>query len=147
MTLKKPMKLAVAFYIENKKGEFTAIKRLPDDESLPDVWGLSAASLRGGEDYEQAVKRGASEKLGIKVNKMQFVGEDEIERPKYFLKLREYRILGYENKPNLQGGDKYYAKFAWQKDPEIFRKAAEKGSLCSRIFLRNRGLWDGEEKK
>ncbi|MCL2280309.1 DUF6311 domain-containing protein [Candidatus Saccharibacteria bacterium] len=136
-------KKAVAYYIKDKDGNFTAIKRLKDDESLPNVWGLSAASLYSGESFRVAVRRGAKEKLGVEVGKMKFVGEMEIAREGYDLRLREYQILDYKNEPKLQG-QKFYAQFAWQKNPKILCKAAEQGSLCSRIFLKNLGLWDDD---
>ena len=134
-------KKAVAYYIKDKDGNFTAVKRLKDDESLPNVWGLPAASLRSGESFRMAVRRGAKEKFGVEVGKMRFVGEMEIARGGYDLRLREYQILDYKNEPKLQG-QKFYAQFAWQKNPEVLCKAAEQGSLCSRIFLKNLGLWD-----
>lgn len=136
----KPTKLAVAFYIEDD-GKFTAVKRNDDDQSFPGVWGLPAGSLQNSEDFEAAVRRAAKTKLGIDVGSMRFEGEMEIEREKYFTRLREYRIIDFSGVPTLQNGNEYYAELTWQSDPEIFREPAKQGALCSRIFLKNRAKW------
>ncbi len=138
--MKKPIKKAVAFYIENEQGEFSAVLRCEDDESLPNVWGLAAATLKEDETEEKAVMRAAKDKLGIITNEMVFTGSDKLEREDYFLELSEYHIVSYSGKPALQGGKQYYAKLAWQSNPNILQEAASKGSLCSRIFLRNHSL-------
>lgn len=145
---RKPTKYAAAIYVENEWGEFTAVKRLENDESLPGVWGLPAGSLRSGEDFEAVAKRVAREKLGLEAKRVEFEGEMEIERENYNLKLREYRIVDFDGTAVLQEGDKYYAELAWQKDPKILCEGARKGGLCSRIFLKNRGIgWGAEEEK
>ena len=145
-TKNRPIKKAVAYYIKNENGDFTAVKRLNSDESLPGVWGLPAASLREKETFRMAVQRGAREKLGMEILKMKFVGEMEIARENYDLHLREYQILEYENEPNLQQEQTFYAQFKWQKNSKILREAAEKGSLCSRIFLKNLKLWHEKDQ-
>ncbi|MFO0970864.1 MAG: class I tRNA ligase family protein [Candidatus Saccharimonadales bacterium] len=138
--LKRTKKQAVAYYIENEAGEFTFVKRLADDDSLPNVWGLAAASLRGGETLEEAVKRGAKEKLGIDVEQVEFEGKKEISRIGYDLELSEYKITKFTGEVKLQGGSTHYANLQWSKDPAILKDAADRGSLCSRIFLENRNL-------
>lgn len=144
----KPVKEAVAFYALNSQKEFLCVKRADDDDSLPGVWGLPAASLREGEAQEDAVIRAAQDKLGVKVEIAQYTGDDSQDRGSYVLHLCEYEVKIFEGKPSTLNSDptaSSYAAVQWSSNPEILREAADKGSSCSRIFLRNLGLWPNGE--
>ena len=52
------------------------VRRPEDDESLPGVWGLPAASLAGSESEEDAVRRAGREELGVEVVPVRPVGSD-----------------------------------------------------------------------
>src|ERR1700679_1976147 len=85
-------KESVAFYAVDPSGKFLCVRRSDDDDSLPGVWGLPAASLRKGESPEQAVVRAARDKLGISAIVKRYVGDDEQKGADYVLHLREYEI-------------------------------------------------------
>jgi ADP-ribose pyrophosphatase YjhB (NUDIX family) len=145
---KKPVKESVAFYALDPKGAFLCVKRSDDDDSLPGVWGLPGASLREGETQENAVLRGARDKLGIKVKVERFVGDDTQDKGPYILHLCEYQVSILEGKPSTLNSDSAtssYEAVQWSSNPEVLLEAAKKGSSCSRIFLRNRGLWPSDQ--
>ena len=52
--------------IESPEG-LLLVRRPDDDDDLPGVWGLPAASLAEGESEEDAVRRAGREKLGVEV--------------------------------------------------------------------------------
>ena len=52
------------------------MRRPEDDESLPGVWGLPAASLAEGETEEDAVRRAGRDKLGVEARPVHRVGSD-----------------------------------------------------------------------
>ena len=136
----KPLKKAIAFVIYNKdRTRFLAVKRPADDEDLPNLWGLPAGSLKSGETFEKAVLRSGKEKLGVELRILKMIGEGEIERDKYVLHMREYEaeiIQGRPKVPQPVRGVTQYRDWKWAT-PEELKEAAEKGSLCSRIFLGN----------
>lgn len=145
----KPIKESVAFYALNADSAFLAIKRSDDDESLPGVWGLPAASVRPGESQEDAIKRAARDKLGLEVEALRYTGDDRQDRGSYNLHLSEYEVKIISGVPHILNTDSttsHYAAFQWSQDPELLREAAERGSSCSRIFLRNKGLWPDGNK-
>lgn len=142
--MNKPIKESVAFYALNHEGAFMAVRRSDDDESLPGVWGLAAASVRDGETKEDSVRRAAKDKLGVEVEVLKYTGDDTQERNDYVLHLSEYEVKILKGEPQALHVDptvSNYAAVQWSKDPELLREAAERGSSCSRIFLRNKGLW------
>jgi len=140
----KPIKRSVAFYWRDEAGRFSAVKRPADDEYLPLVWGLPAGSLKGDESWEEAVVRAGHNKLGVTLEILRYTGEDKIDRGDYILHLREYEVRILEGSPTVPQPDNSITQYLDLKvtaDPKILLEAAEKGSLCSRIYLRNAGLW------
>lgn len=145
MPVDKPVKESIALFFKDEQGRFSAVKRSMDDDSLPGVWGLVGGSLRDSESPEDTVKRSAKDKLGIEVEVLRLVGEDSIDRGEYINHLREYEVKVLSGHPAPVQYDptvSKYADFTMSDDPEILRDAAEKGSLCSRIYLRQEGLWE-----
>lgn len=134
----KPIKRSVSFAIyNNNRDRFLAVKRPSDDEDLPNVWGLPAGSLRDGETPEQAVIRAGREKLGVELKPVRFIGEGKIDRGAYILHMRDYEAEILESEPEVPQpveGITQYQEWKWAR-PEDLLEAAEKGSLCSRIFL------------
>ena len=140
----KPVKESIAFYWLDDQGRFSAVKRSDDDDSLPGVWGLPGGSLREGETAEDTVMRAGRDKLGIEVKPIKSVGDDSQDRGEYVLHLTEYKVKLVSGEPHLANADatvSHYSQFQMSADPKLLVEAAEKGSSCSRIFLRNRALW------
>jgi len=114
------------------------VRRPPDDEDLPDAWGLPAGSLRAGESWEEAVRRAGREKLGVELRPGPLLGSGELERRDYVLRMRLYAAelaAGEPAVPQPVSGVTQYADWAWGP-VERLRPAAGRGSLCSRLCLR-----------
>ena len=112
------------------------MRRPEDDESLPGVWGLPAASLGEGESEEDAVRRAGREKLGVEVVPVGAVGRDGA--------MTDWRARIVAGSPSVpqRGPRTQYTELRWGDVGELV-PAAREGSLCSRALLRARGLdWD-----
>ena len=121
--------------IESPEG-LLLVRRPDDDESLPGVWGLPAASLGEGESEEQAVRRAGREKLGVEVLPLQPIGTDGA--------MTDWKARVESGRPSVPqpGPNTQYAALRWGEPGELV-PAAREGSLCSRVLLRARGLdWD-----
>jgi len=143
-SLSKPIKYAVFYAIINEKDKdkIIAIKRPEDDEDLPNIWGLPAGSVRGGESFEQACLRQAKNKLGIDIKILKFIGRGNIDRGDYILHGEEYLVKFISGDINLNQKDvegTKYVDWKWAL-PEDFREASSKGSLCSSIYLDSLGI-------
>jgi ADP-ribose pyrophosphatase YjhB (NUDIX family) len=141
--MSKPIIRSVAVVIQDESGRFLAVKRDENDDSLPGVWGFPAASLRPGETFEDAVKRAGKDKLGVKLKVIRFVGDDSIDRGDHLNHLHEYRAEIIEGNPSVPQADcsvSQYADFQYTRDHTVLFDAAQKGSLCSRIYLRELGV-------
>jgi 8-oxo-dGTP diphosphatase len=137
--MSEPVVHSVAIVITDDAGRLLVVKRHDDDKDLPGVWGLPAATIRDGETPEQAAIRAAAGKLGVSVNIGRFTGEDTIDNRH----LREYEAEIIDGTPSVPQSDpsvSQYADLKYTDDPRILLEAARKGSLCSRIYLRNAGI-------
>jgi 8-oxo-dGTP pyrophosphatase MutT (NUDIX family) len=128
-------KRSISLVIESPDGVLL-VRRPDDDESLPGVWGLPAASLVGDESEEDAVRRAGREKLGVEVLPLQPIGTDG------GMTDWEARIMSGRASVPQPGPNTQYAQLRWG-DPRDLMPAARQGSLCSRVLLRARDLeWD-----
>lgn len=135
----KPVKESVSVAVfRSGRSEVLAVLRPPDDEDLPDVWGLPAATLRPGEEPEDAVRRAGREKLGVELASPVLLQVGEGERPDYRLRMSLYTADISEGRPaprrDVEDVTRYVA-CAWT-NPIRLREAARQGSLCSRLCLR-----------
>lgn len=144
----KPTKfaVAVALYNPGNENEVLAVKRPADDDNLPNVWGLPAVSVKDGELPEDAVKRVGVEKLATEIKPVSYIGVMRADRGDYELILMDIKAELVGNEPSVQNatttGTKYIDQ-KWTDDYSIFKDAATKGSLCSRILLESKSLsWD-----
>jgi 8-oxo-dGTP diphosphatase len=136
VTTKRAVSLAILHPTD--AGQVLLVQRPPDDEDLPGVWGLPAASLLSGESWEDAVRRAARDKLGITVGVGDMLEEGTRQRPSYTLAMRLYaaRIeAGEPHAPQRASGVTQYQAWRWGTAPEL-QPAADRGSLCSQLFLR-----------
>lgn len=138
----KPVKHAVSFIVRRgppSDPELLAVERPPDDEELPDVWGLPAASLRPGESWWGAVRRAGRDKLGLELGALRLRNQGRAVRAEYTLRMRlfEGEVTGGE--PSVKGPPRdpdvtRYTRWSWMR-PERLVEAAEHGSLCTRLCL------------
>ena len=113
------------------------VQRPPDDEDLPNAWGLPAASLRAGESWEDAVRRAGREKLGVDLEVARELRRGSIERKAYKLEMRLYEAdiaLGKPAVPQSDDRVTQYQQWKWGTPTDLM-PAAEQGSLCCRLFL------------
>ena len=118
--------------IEGRDG-LLLVRRPEDDESLPGVWGLPAASLAEGESEEDAVRRAGREKLGAEVAPLQPLGSEGA------MTDWEARIVSGTPSVPQDGPHTQYTELRWGEPGDLV-PAAREGSLCCRALLRARGL-------
>ncbi|MFM2424291.1 MAG: hypothetical protein RLZZ70_682 [Candidatus Parcubacteria bacterium] len=138
--------VAVALYNVDKPEQVLVVKRPDHDPNLPGVWGLPAVVIKNGELPENAVRRLGIEKLATTIKPVSYIGIKYADRGSYELILMDIQadLAGVEpsviDAPTM---DTKYVDQQWTTDYTIFKDAAAKGSLCSRIFLESKGLsWD-----
>lgn len=134
---------ALVIYSEDRTKYLTTRRPLNDD-SMPGYWGFPATSKKyPDEPWEDVVYRAAKIKLGIEVEIVEMLGEDEIDRGDYILKLRDYEvkvISGEISVPQEDQEGTQYIEFKWTSDPSGLIKSAKDGSLCARIFLKSNNI-------
>lgn len=142
MTSDEPaaVKRSIAVAVHDERGRLLVVRRSDDDDSLPGVWGLPAATPYDGESDADTVARIGRQKLGVRLRLREPVGEDRAARADHVLHLHEYTaevIAGTPSAPQPDTSVSQYAACAYVTDPAILRDAARQGSLCSRIYLRS----------
>ena len=134
---------AVSVAVRNDDGLVFAVRR-PDEpgEELPGVWGLPAATLRAGESPEEGVQRLGHDKLGVALTPLRLMAEGEQPREGYTLRMTLYEasLSGEPRSPPRRSDEAgtLYEAIDWLPAPS-FRDAAERGSLCCRLFLEYTG--------
>ena len=131
---------AVSVALRRPDGLVLAVRR-PEgpDEELPGVWGLPAVTLRAGEPAEAGVRRLGLEKLSVALTPGALIAEGDQRRDSYALRMSVYEAAT-DGEPALPpeqaaslGGTRYEA-IDWLPAAS-FRRAAEQGSLCCRLFV------------
>jgi ADP-ribose pyrophosphatase YjhB (NUDIX family) len=125
------VKRSISLVIEGPGG-ILLVRRPDDDESLPGVWGLPAASLRAGESERDAVLRAGREKLGVEIEPLEAVGSEE-----WMTDWRARIVAGAPHVPQPHDGTQYVG-LRWGEPAEL-APAARAGSLCARALLRSVG--------
>ena len=134
-----PVKRSVSFAVFRPAhaDEVLVVRRPPDDDELPDLWGLPAGSLRPGEDWADAVRRAGRDKLGVALEVGAELNRGVLERAGYTLEMRllQARIAAGEPAvPQPVQGVTQYTDWKWGTS-DVLVPAAARGSLCSRLFL------------
>jgi len=138
------LKRSVSLAIAGPDGCLLLVRRPPDDEELPLAWGLPAASLGERESWDDAVRRAARDKLGTEVEPVRVLRTGALERAGYRLEMRLYGVRLVSGEPTVPQpvpGVTQYVDWKWGTAGEL-RPAAERGSLCSRLFLEYRAEAD-----
>ena len=141
----KPVRCAVAAVLRNPENEreFLAVRRPPDDDRLPDVWGLPAVSLRPGELPEAALRRIGREKLAAEIEPIRFVGIKSMDRGDYELILMDIEAGLVSGVPSVRRSESAATRYVdqlWTSDLLLLREAARRGSLCSQLLLEESGV-------
>ena len=135
----REVRRAVAAAIRRGDGLYLAVHR-PDepDEELPGVWGLPGVTLRARGSPEEGLHRLGKEKLSVDLTPLRSLAEGEQRRAGYTLCMTVYDA-SMEGDPRLPkrtaeaSGTRYQA-FDWLPASAL-EEAAERGSLCCRLFL------------
>ncbi|HET9984100.1 MAG TPA: NUDIX domain-containing protein [Longimicrobiales bacterium] len=133
--------VSFAIFDPQDRRRVLVVRRPPDDEELPDLWGLPAGSLRPGESWEEAVRRAGREKLGVELEVGPELNRGSTRRAAYTLEMRlfEARIVaGAPAVPQRTPGVTQYRDWTWG-DAAALEPAAARGSLCCRLFLERAG--------
>lgn len=142
----RSVKRSVSFVVPraDEHWKVLAVRRPPDDEELPGLWGLPAGSLREDEDHEDAVRRAGREKLGVELGVGPVIGEGETEREGYLLRMRLYEaviVRGEPEVPQPVQGVTQYTEWDWLPVGRL-AEAARRGSLCTHLYLEELGELD-----
>lgn len=135
----KPLKRSVSLVIEGPAGVLL-VRRPDDDDSLPGLWGLPAASLRADELEKDALLRVGRDKLGVTIEPLREIGAEEAERAGYRIEMRDWaaRIVDGEPEVPQPGEGTQYVEWRWGAPAEL-APAARAGSVCARVLLRSVG--------
>jgi ADP-ribose pyrophosphatase YjhB (NUDIX family) len=133
------VKRAVSLAIRDaaRPGRVLLVQRPSDDEDLPDVWGLPAASLAPGESWEEAALRAGRDKLGVTLRMDAVLREGSLERAAYTLEMRLFAatiVAGTPDVPQDVAGVTQYQAWRWGEPADV-EPAAARGSLCSQLLL------------
>lgn len=133
--------VAIVIYDEDHKKVLT-VKRPIDDGALPGHWGFPAATRKNeSESWEFLAHKAAKTKLGVEIEIVRFMGEDEIDRGEYMLRLRDYECKVISGTPKVPQNDAtvtQYVEMEYVDDYTRIKESAHNGSLCTRIFLREK---------
>jgi ADP-ribose pyrophosphatase YjhB (NUDIX family) len=135
----KPLKRSVSLVIEGPAGVLL-VRRPDDDDSLPGLWGLPAATLREGESEQAALLRTGRDKLGVEIEPLRPLGEEDAEREGDRIAMRDWsaRIVAGEPVVPQPGAGTQYVELRWGEPTEL-APAARAGSVCARVLLRSLG--------
>lgn len=140
--MEKPIKNSIAFVIFGAdRSTFRVVQRPADDANLPNAWGLPAGTLKEGETLEECVLRSGREKLGVELEIVGLLGEGELDRGAYTLRMKEYEvrvIAGEPSAPQPYPEVTQYQATRWGNADDLV-EAASRGSLCCRIYLEHVG--------
>ena len=135
----KPIHRAVAAALRRDDGLVFAVKR-PDGpgEELPNVWGLPAVTLLKHESPEAGIQRLGLRKLGVELTPLHRLAEGEQQREDYVLHMTVYEASPSGEpklpRPTQDATNTLYVDANWLP-VEAFAEAAERGSLCCKLFL------------
>jgi 8-oxo-dGTP diphosphatase len=141
----KPQKHSVALVIKNDQAEVLLVKR-PEDEGGPlaGVWGFPAITLQQNETEAEAARRIGHTKLGVEVNVGDKIGEGTDERETSLLHLSDYAATICEGQtPGVPQSDTtitQYVDLKFSSDPRELLPAAQRGSVCSQVYLSSIGI-------
>ena len=135
----KPVRCSVAAVVRRPEdGAFLAVRRPPDDDRLPDIWGFPAVTLAAGEMPEAGIRRVGRDKLAAEIEPVRLIGVATADRGDYQLVLLDFEARLVSGEPDVraaQGPGTRYVDQQWTERLELLDEGAARGSLCCQIFL------------
>jgi 8-oxo-dGTP diphosphatase len=142
--VEKPLRCSVAALVRRDSDDrFLAVLRPPDDDRLPNVWGLPAVTLTDGELPECGLRRLGLEKLGARLEPVRMIGIRVADRGDYRLVLMDLEARVIAGEPDVALATTTATRYVdqcWTDRLELLAEAAAKGSLCSQILLERAGI-------
>jgi|TARA_Y100000294_G_C8461008_1_gene298605 ADP-ribose pyrophosphatase YjhB (NUDIX family) len=137
-----PVKWSVALAVVQSGAPWKVllVRRPDDDEELPGMWGLPAASCRTGETLEIAARRIGPLKLGAGIILGKQLASGKQVRASYILEMSLFAATLDQAAPSLSAGREkgravtLYADWRWG-DPRELADSARRGSLCCRLLM------------
>ena len=125
MTL--PIKHSIAVMILNQD-RFLATRRAENDDELPGIWGLPAATFREGETLAEIIARIGWDKLGVMLSPIRQLVSGTQPRTRYRLEMElwEVAMSGTPNHPQWQ----------WAS-VDLLRQGMTAGSLCCELAIQS----------
>lgn len=141
----KKLTESVSIVIYDKKHQKVLTTRRPlNDAEQPGMWGFPATSRRDpDESWEDLAIKTAKTKLGVDVRVVKLIGEDTIDRGDYTLNLKDYEceiVSGEPSVPQPTDGHTQYIELRYTDDYKPLIETAKAGSLCTKIFLEDKGI-------
>lgn len=124
-----PIKHSVAVLVR-RGNEILSTRRPDDDDELPGIWGLPAATARGQETTQEVIARIGREKLGAKLTPIRVLGSGAQDRLKYRLEMQLWEV-SMEGKPT-------HPNWQWASI-EVLLPGKEAGSLCCELAINSNG--------
>ena len=147
--MQKSTKQSVSFVITNDEGKILLVQRPPDDDDLPNVWGLPAGTLQKEETWEDGVLRAGREKLGVRLLLQKVIAEGKLKRKAYMLQMKLFTaIIPHGEQPHVPQPHPeitQYVDCKWEAPGEVreaLKQTAQKGSLCCMLYLKQQGIID-----
>ncbi len=139
----KKVRVSIAAFVRHAEDDrFLAVLRPPDDDRLPDVWGLPAVTLGSGELPEAGLRRIGREKLGTELEPIRLIGTMSADRGDHVLVLMDIEARYAGAAPDVAKADTTGTRYVdqrWTEDLDVLVPAARMGSLCCRIALEAAG--------
>jgi ADP-ribose pyrophosphatase YjhB (NUDIX family) len=132
-------KQSISLVIRNwaRPEQLLLVQRPHDDDSLPGVWGLPAATLRLDESWADAGRRIGPEKLGVTLHMGRELNRGGRMQRGHTMEMRLFEatiLRGLPSVPQNAGGVTQYRQWRWDA-AEALRPGALQGSLCCMLQL------------
>ena len=116
------------------QNRFLATRRPEDDDELPGIWGLPAATFREGETLTDIIARIGRDKLGVVLSPIRQLVSGTQPRTRYRLEMElwEARMEGIPKHSNWQ----------WAS-ADLLAPGAASGSLCCELALKAKSRVSG----
>lgn len=130
---------AISLIFKNSEGKILTTKRSLNKDSFPGFWSLPSAYLHDDEKPEEAAKRLAKNKLGLRAVEIasKSIGTGISDRDSYRLHMEDYNVLVFKGRPNLNHEE--YSEMKWVTVEELkdLIKREQKGQMgeCTKILI------------
>lgn len=125
-SMPQPVKRSIAVLVSNGD-RVLSVRRPNNDNELPGIWGLPAATYRGSETAEDVITRIGRDKLGVKLLPVVLRNRGTQERPQYRLEMELWEAL--------MEGTPIHPEWRWAP-VESLEPGAAAGSLCCELTIR-----------